>query len=582
MRLGPVLIQTLVSVAASAEAAGHGGKEAIYVQACQTLGIGRATLLRYLKEVTVKPPRKKRSDAGSCSIPDDVLQLIAATLMEGYRANDKKILSVELAMEMLMTSGKIPRGRLDVETGEIKPWSISAVRRALYQRGLHPEQLRRPTPATPQKSGHPNDVWQIDASISTLFYVPDEGVADMSPAVFYKNKPGNFEKIKRQRLTRYVITDHCSGAIFVHYVAGGESIVNMTESLLRCIVQRPQQQLYGAPYHLMMDPGSAGESSGFGNLLRRLLIEPVVNAAGNPRAKGQVENAHNLVECDFESGFKFGHVPGIDWINQQAARWMRWYNNVKVHGRHGLTRYQKWLEITVEQLRVVVEGIDLRELVYGKPVSRKVDQWCNIEFGSRSWKVSHVPGVMIGESVDVAVNPFDPESLFAVVSLPGQPETLIPLPRVEVDEHGFPVDAAHIAREYKRPADTMLDTNRKAIERLATGTDTDEAAEAARKVKALPLKGEVDAYKRFDNVPDVPALPRRSTALQVAAAIAQAPERTFSLFETAAELARLGVVMDADKNRLVASWFPDGVPESEIAGLQHRLTVRAGLKVVGG
>lgn len=582
MRLGPALTQTLVGVAAHAAAAGYGGKEAVYTQACTTLGIGRATLMRYLKEVTVKPPRKKRSDAGASSIPDEVLQRVAATLMEGYRANNKKILSVELAVDILMKDGKIPRGRVDEDTGEINPWSVSAMRRALYQRGLHPAQLRRPTPATPQKSAHPNDVWQIDASISTLFYVPESGLADMSPAVFYKNKPGNFEKIKRQRLTRYVITDHCTGAIFVHYVAGGESIVNMTDSLLRCIQQRPGQQMYGAPFHLMMDPGSAGESSAFGSLLRRLLIEPVVNAAGNPRAKGQVENAHNLVECDFESGFKFGHVPGIDWINQQAARWMRWYNSVKVHGRHGLPRYQKWLEITAEQLRVVSEGIDLRELCFGKPVSRQVDQFCNIEFGTRSWRVSHVPGVMIGETIDVAVNPFDPEALFAVVSLPGQPETLITLPRVELDENGFPVDAAHIAREYKRPADTLLDTNRKAIERLATGTETDEAALAARKAKALPFGGGVDAYKRLDDVPDVVTLPRRGTALEVAGVIARAPERMLSLFETAAELARLGVAMDADKNRLVATWFPDGVPESEIDGLRHRLTVRAGLKVVGG
>ena len=81
---------------------------------------------------------------------------------------------------------------------------------------------------------------------------------------------------------------------------------------------------------------------------------------------------------------------------------------------------------------------------------------------------------------------------------------------------------------------------------------------------------------------DLPTfLPRRGTDLVVGAG-AVATERSFSLFEAAAELARLGVVMDADKNRLVASWFPDGVPESEIAGLQHRLTVRAGLKVVGG
>lgn len=581
-RLSPALIQALVDVAARAAAAGHGGKETIYAEACRLLGLSRATLFSYLKEVTVKAPRKTRSDAGKSGISPEVLQLISGVMMEGYRANDKKIVSVETAVESLIKADKIPRGRVDEETGEIKPWSLSAIRRALYAAGLHPEQLRRASPATAQKSEHPNDVWQIDASISTLFYVPESGLADMSPAEFYKNKPGNFEKIKRQRLTRYVITDHCSGAIFVHYVAGGESIVNMTDAFLRAIVERPKQMLYGAPFHLMMDPGSAGESGAFKNLLRRLLVEPVVNAAGNPRAKGQVENAHNIVECSFESGFKLVHVPGIDWINEQAARWMRWFNSTRIHSRHGLTRAQKWMEISVEHLRVLAAGIDPRALVYGKQETRVVNGYCNIEFKGHSYRVGHVPGVMIDEPLNVTVNPFEPESLFAVVLDAERNEQLIPLPRIERDENGFDADAAHIAREYKTPADTVLETNRKLVERLVTGTETDEAAKAARKAKVLPLGGEVNPFNRFDDVPDVATLPRRATPLNIAVNVGQGPEIILTHFEAARALVAQGVAMDADKNRQVAAWYPEGVPETELAVIAQRLSVRAGLKVVGG
>ena len=43
------------------------------------------------------------------------------------------------------------------------------------------EQLTRDTPAQPQpqpqRSEPPNDVWQIDASIATLFYVPAQAAA---------------------------------------------------------------------------------------------------------------------------------------------------------------------------------------------------------------------------------------------------------------------------------------------------------------------------------------------------------------------------------------------------------------------
>ena len=110
------------------------------------------------------------------------------------------------------------------------------------------------------------------------------------------------------------ITAHTSGSIFVLSQQGGESMTNMAELLLAAMAQRPEQQMYGVPFHLMVDPGS-GAGGAFKNLARRLQINLIVNQAGNPRAKGQVENAHNIVETSFESGFKFTHVPDIVWIN---------------------------------------------------------------------------------------------------------------------------------------------------------------------------------------------------------------------------------------------------------------------------
>jgi len=331
--MNPVLIEMLLDVQSRAAAAGHGGKCAVYDDACRRLAMSRATLLRRLKDIAVKPERKRRSDAGACKLSWKEAWVISAFMMEGFRANNKSLISVGKALEVLRGNGRVRAEWVDAD-GVVRRLSESAVARALRQYALHPQQLRRAPAAQPQGSDYPNDVWLIDASISTLFYVPEGGLEDMSPAVFYKNKPGNFERIKRQRLTRYVITDHCSGCIFVHYVAGGESIVNLTESFLAAIAQRSNQQMYGVPFHLVMDPGS-GDTISFKTLLRRLQVVAVVNAVGNPRAKGQVEGAHNLVERDFESGFKFTHVPDIAWINAQAARWMRWFNGTKVHSRHG-------------------------------------------------------------------------------------------------------------------------------------------------------------------------------------------------------------------------------------------------------
>lgn len=579
--MSPALIEALLDVARRAQEAGHGGKEAVYAAACQHLGLSRATLMRRIKEVTVKPERKRRSDAGATALSLPDAQLLSTTLMEGYRANDKAIHALKLALVRLRANRPHFACTLDATTGEIRPLSDSACARALRTYRLHPDQLRQPEPVQALASEHPNDVWQIDASISTLFYVPEGGVADMDKAVFYKNKPENFEKIKRQRLTRYVLTDHCSGAIFVHYVAGGESIVNMAEAFLAAIAQRPGQQMYGVPFHLMMDPGSAGIGGAFKTLLRRLQVKPVVNEAGNPRAKGQVENAHNLVETNFESGFKFQHVPSIAWINEQAALWMRYYNSVRVHSRHGLTRWAKWMEITQQQLRLV--GADLaRQLLTHEPATPKVDRELCVRFNGRVWSVKHVPGVMVGEKLTVTFNPFNPATAYVLDRDAQGDEVLIEVPEVLRDAHGFAEGAALIGREHKALPETAADANRKLVERIATGAQTDEQAAAARKAKALPLGGTLDPYKHHADLPDVAMLPRRGTELQTGVATHKAPARVLSGFEAAAELRRMGLEMDREKTAQLRAWYPDGVPEDQLQALMERLTVRAGLRVVVG
>jgi len=580
MRLSPAMLEALQEVHRNAAAAPYGAKGAVYAAACQRLGISPPTLHRYLKETTLKPPRKRRSDAGVSALPLEQAQKLSLVLMEAFRANDKKISSIPLALTRLRKNEPGFGEWIDVSSGEVRLLGASACARALRQHGLHPEQLRRASPAQPLRSLHGNDVWQIDASISTLFYVPEFGAADMSPAVFYKNKPENFEKIKRQRLTRIVITDHCSGAIFVHYVPGGESIANMAEAFLRAIQPRPGQMMHGVPFHLMMDPGS-GFAGAFKNLLLRLQCTPVVNEAGNPRAKGQVENAHNLVECDFESGFKYTAVPSIDWINEQAGEWMRYFNSVAVHGRHGKTRYAKWMEITANQLRLV-DAVVARELLLHDHKTPKVDGELCVRFAGKRWSVKAVPGVMVGEKIKVTFNPFNPASAYVLESDAEGHELLIEIPEVLQDENGFAEGAALIGREFKSPADTRADTNRKLIERLATGTDTDEAAAAARKAKVLPMGGTFQPYAHHKDVPDAAMLPRRGTELAPNLSTTRAPARVLTLFEVAAELARRGVAMSADRNALVRQWFPDGVPDDQVDQLQARLSARAGLRVVAG
>ena len=136
------------------------------------------------------------------------------------------------------------------------------------------------------------------------------------------------------------------------------------------------------------------------------------------------------------------------------------------------------------------------------------------------------------------------------------------------------------------PADLPAQTHAKEIERLVMGadTDTDAAAEAARKAKALPFGGRIDPFKPIEQAPAKQWLPRRGTPLQptVQAPAAAAEPRLLTHFEAARELKDLGVAMNEERVSQLRAWHPEGVPEDQLASLQHRLTVRAGLRVVGG
>lgn len=581
--MSPALIEALLEVHARAQAAGHGGKEAVYASACQHLGLSRATLMRRLKEVTVKPERKRRTDAGKMSLSLADAQRLSAQMMEGYRANDKSIQAMRLSLQQLRAENPLFASVVDTDTGETRQLSESACGRALREYALHPEQLRRPEPVQQLASDHPNDVWQLDFSISTLYYVPGQGqsgMQDMAPSEFYKNKPENFEKIKRLRLLRGAITDHTSGSIFVLYLEGGESMANMAELLLAAIAQRPDQQMYGVPHHLMVDPGS-GAGGAFRNLLRRLQIKLIVNEAGNPRAKGQVENAHNIIETTFESGFKFTHVPDIAWINAKAAMWMRWYNSTRMHRRHGMARWAKWMEITQAQLRLV-DATLARQLLTHSPETHKVQPNLTVRFAGREWDLRDVPGVLIGERTEITYNPFDAAVAYVVQQGADGQELLIPVPEVKEGLHGFREGAAHIGREHKALPDTVALTNRKTVERLATGTATDEAAAAARKAKALPFGGQHDPYKHHEELPAATMLPRRGTELEPATRVAQAAPELLTHFEAAKALAARGVQMSPELVATIKHLHPEGVPDDQVEALEARLKVRTGLRVVAG
>lgn len=586
-KLSPAAIEYLSGVAQRAARAGHGEKGRIYEEACRFLNVTTATLHRYLNQVSVRPQRKRRSDRGVHSLTLAEAEQLSAYLLPHYRGNGKCGTWLKDALDVLRKNGIVKAERVVASTGEVVPLSASAVAAALRRYGLHPEQLRRPSVAVQQASLHPNHTWQMDASTCVLFYLDDQGAAEMPESVFYKNKLENFQKVAKQRVTRFVITDHTSGAIKVRYYLGGESQKNFSEFFLWAM-SKPEglaDPMHGVPFNLMVDPGS-GMAGAFKNLARRLNINMIVNQPGNPRAKGQVENAQNLVEMGFESQFRAHPPRSLAELNKRAQDWCINFNARAKHSRHGMTRYQKWCEIGQQELRLLPALEICRELMTADTKPCKVDNFNQVQFGggNRRWDVSSVPGVAPGQTLHMTWNAYNDREIFAVFHDAAGMEVLHACPLVEQMAHGFQAGARVIGEEYRAVADTDAEKARKRARMIATGTQNLQEAEAAQKRRTELMNGRV----RFEHIAQenerlpVP-MPKAAVPLELTAhAPSTAPMRVLNLFEAAKELLNRGVRMDGAVHALVRQQHPDGVPECELDALAQRLKTRGTLQVVAG
>jgi len=570
--MNPVQIQQLAQIAQRAENAPHGQRTAVYQAGAAELGVSLQTLQRKLKEIRVAKPRKRRSDAGCSALPIEEARMISAVLLESIRANNKQLSTIERAVERLRSNNMIVAGRVDEQTGVLSPLTSGAISRALRAYKLHPEQLLHDAPAVSLASKHQNHVWQVDASISTQFYLADDGARVMNKAEFYDGKPGNLKKIERQRLWRYVITDHTSGTLFVEYVLGAESAENLCNVLINAMQKRGESDpFHGVPWMLMTDPGAAMTSGIFRNLCRAMSIDLIINQVGNARAKGQVEQAHNIVEREFESALKFEAAESLEQINAWAGKWMRYFNATSIHTRTRRSRYGVWQLIRQEQLRLAPNVEVCRELAVSTPEYRKVSNLLRVSFRGAQFDVSSVPEVMVGEKLLITRNCWrDKDTAIAVLVGADGRENYHVIERIGVDEFGFAETSATIGETYKRHAETPAQLSRKVLEQIATGTTNQADAEAARKAKAIPFGGLIDPHKHVNDTVLPAYMPRRGTSLNVnAPTVELAP---LSHVEAAKLLRpRLGNLWTSETFGWLQQRYPQGVPEEQLDAVEAEL-----------
>lgn len=572
--LPPALIERLGQIAQAALNAPHGQKGAVYDAACRELGIGKATLHTYLNAVSVRSKRKQRADAKDYTLPLEEARLIAAYILEHIRKNGKMMKSLKAAVRELRECGEIIAGRVDPETGEIFRLSDSAISRALTGYGLHPTQLLQPDPVNPMKSPHPNWCWQIDASLCVLYKLPVKGrrVEEIPSHEYYKNKLGKLAKVEHLLVQRYLVTDHYSGTLFVRYDLGGESAENLCDLLIQAVLERPGYPFHGAPNFLHVDRASANRSAMYRNLCQALGISLIF--AQGARAKGQVEGSHNIWENGFESGIAL--VPSIatvDDLNRLATTWMHWFNGTQEHSRHGMTRYAAWQTITQEQLRrVALDEKELRLLAREAPIERPVQPYLTVEYKGKTWDVSDIPDLIVGQDILICRSAYDAGTA-QVVRLDEEGREVFHLvhEKQRDEESGFFVGAATIGLEHKRHADTPAQQARKELSLIATGTATAKEDAAARKAKAPKFDDRINPYKAAQEYQPPHYLPKQGA--EVATPKPKLELAKLPLPDLVVRLsAHMGKAWDAPEfYPRVKSWHPDGAAETEIPALAERL-----------
>ena len=558
--------------------AGFGEKGAIVETACKDLTISKAQLYRDLESVGFKTERKQRSDKGKSIVSVEVAEQIGGMVHVATRANGKKTLPVTTALNILVANNKAPNV------------SAATVARVMKNNLCHPKQLSTPSAHTQQKSLHPNHCWQVDASICVLFYLPRGGMQVMDEKKFYKNKPANVKKIESDRVIRYVITDHFSGSVYVEYVYGSESAENLTEIFLNCVQKRSMQEpLHGVPFILYTDKGCANTSGLFRNLLERLDVTFIAHATGNSQAKGQVENAQNLVETQFEGRLRFLKIDNLEHLNQTAEQWRMMWNETQIHSRTKRSRNAVWQTIAPNQLRIAPSLELCQELLSTSPVERTVDAKLQVSYaikgyGSNDYDVRHIEGIYPKAKLKVVVNPYRAPSIDVLTIDEHGNEVIYTCDPVQIDMFGFRPDAAIIGEEIKAVQQSPIDENRKRIIKKAYNADTLEQADKAIAKKHTAYEGHLNIMADVQKTEVPTYIPRAGEQMTTPQQRRQLAPLNY--IQAAKQIKGfVNLLWTAEHMTMLKNTYPDGnVPQEEVQFWVERIQGGLGkhkLKVVG-
>ncbi|MCX8501935.1 MAG: transposase [Alphaproteobacteria bacterium] len=564
----------LREVARSLTSAAHGEAKTILGEVTARLNISKQTLYRRLESLGWDSGRKTRCDAGKSAVTREVALQLAAMLNASTSGTGKQRIPGGTAAE-------IYKAQHHAETGELLAPQVSnsTYLRRLRELGLSPNHLKIPSPQVEMRSLHPNHVWQIDASVCAQFYMEDKGLQTIDGRKYYKNKPENDTKIQSRRVIRYVVTDHYSGAFYVHYCIGSETAENLINAFLGATQKRrASDPMHGVPLILMLDPGAANTSGIFKVLMKRLSVEMLVHLPGAARVNGQVEKTHDIIERQFEGRLIFGKPLNLLELQTAADQWADGFQATKTHRRHHKTRHAAWIEIRQEQLRLAPPVETCIALAHTMPTEVTVSGRMEISFapkgfGSQKYNVNGIEGVAPKSKLMVCVNPYHAPAVNVILTDIHGVESQIMLEPIKYTSGGFREDSAVIAQQVRVAKTVEPDQNRDAVRLVAWNGATTEQEEAKeRNSRAPAMGGGIDAFADQRAVPLRDYIMKRGTDLKP-----NIPEVEVPPLNLASAALRLRDIIGDSWGSEQYQWleqnYPDGVPVGEIDSIVAELAV---------
>ena len=392
------------------------------------------------------------------------------------RANGKKTMTMELATEVLAANGY---GAVNLETGEVAMPSVSTLSRVMREHGCHPAQLKRGAPTGRVRSLHPNHSWQMDPSICVLYYLPGGKMAMMDERQYNERKPGKLAEINNLRILRYLVVDHCTHSIYLHYAVGrGETAAGALTALIGAMTDRgPRDPMHGLPFHLYADPASAHRSSLMAEFCQRLDIRLPTHEAGRANATCSVEVAQNIVETQFESRLRFADVADLAGLQARADQWRTHFNAHARHSRLKTSRTAAWVKIKPDQLRTADRDV-LIAISRWKLEERTVSDRLTIGVDTRlpglprqEYDLRNLAyaGLRAGDKVRVELNPFTAPDIIVIKTMPDGEERRWEVSPIVKDEWGFDASAPVMGESYRVMPETDTDRALKDIQAAAAG-----------------------------------------------------------------------------------------------------------------